>query len=279
MSTTKSIRLLQRNANSQPYEVVGIVEHEEGETLAGFRNLILEVVEFDFVFWDDRIPGRVRPSLEKLTKLSSLDGKVVVCRADCDQTPCMPIAISSRGSVATVTTTNQVGVDAGEATISPTPVPVIASFESVRMTEAVQKQWEKGFKKIESWAKDQGLGDNSWKLRTWDQGTVPCAQIFCNECMAPSGKATNCQDSKAIDNAWSNFRKHLKNEKHSDNYAKLRGLPTGVARVKTVVVKETIDHAKLIVVGVEIVQKLNDESGGGVFYVQYHSPYRNPRVF
>ncbi|CAM6091082.1 unnamed protein product [Calypogeia fissa] len=139
MSTTRSIRLLQRNGDSQPYEVVGIVETEEGETLAGFRNLILKVVEFDFVFWDDRLPGRVRPGLEKLTKLSSLDGKVVVCRQDCDQSLPMPVAISSGGSAATVTSTNEVGVDGGEAAISATPVPVTSSFESVLMIEALRK--------------------------------------------------------------------------------------------------------------------------------------------
>ncbi|CAM6096732.1 unnamed protein product [Calypogeia fissa] len=94
--------------------------------------------------------------------------------------------------------------------------------------------------------------------------------------MAPSSKATNCQDSKAIDNAWSNFRKHLKNEKHSDNYAKLRELPTRVARVKTALVKETIDHAKLIGVGVEIVQKLNDESREGSSLFNITPPVETP---
>lgn len=127
---SNSVRLVQKIENVDTYEYFCVLKVSADETLSCFRKKIEGVIDFAFDFWDDKLPGRVRETAEKLIGLEELGGTVVVIRRE------IPIDSSAVDVANTLPVKDVSSVDIVTVKIEK------FSWESKLMSVAALKVWE-----------------------------------------------------------------------------------------------------------------------------------------
>ncbi|KAL3698404.1 hypothetical protein R1sor_012480 [Riccia sorocarpa] len=126
------------------------------------------------------------------------------------------------------------------------------------MSKIAVQVWSDQVEKLIRWAEKYKKSDHKWRVRTWDEENTIHGILECLECHSAQGKSQGSEDKMAIVNLFLNFRtKHLNSEKHKANWCRRRNLD-----VSSVVSKTTpadIDHRAETNLGLEIVQRINDE--------------------
>lgn len=138
-----SVKLVQKGEEGKIDVPICVLSFKEGQTLADFRLRCASAVDFDFDFWDDRLPRSVKSGVEKLIEVSELEGLVYVIEQKDSTFTGRVTQVSSHSSVATTIPTVSTF---GDTTLLPqaekiqvTTHPIKASFESCLMFEVVAK--------------------------------------------------------------------------------------------------------------------------------------------
>lgn len=270
---------------------VGTVDVNDGDSYAALRVVLDDppALDWPYDFWDVEEGCRIRQKLERLNKLPSevlivrqaegveegakrrrvedanfnIDWNSGTDNGDVGgQASTEPLSTADTNPAASSRVSVSAGIEGDDTGSEP-------MLQSVLISKEVLGWYQSGEEKLRKDLANVSLEDHIWHLKTWDQHKVAVVKLHCAECVVDFGGDTGEHSKDSVRNLFSNFKKsHIMSSKHIRNWCRRKGLdfanhPQSTAKKGKPVVLTVSDHKRLVQEGLEILQGVNNNIGGG----------------